>query len=102
MKPVIDLLVTLRRHELTARVAHHQMSPKEESALSVQLALVRDTVPRYILKHYDTLKREERVLGERPALLAMATLVSAYQALPRRKRRSISSFFDLATYSPRN
>ena len=78
------------------------MSPREEFALATQLALVRGTIPGYVLKHYDALKRHRRVLGERPALLAMGALVSAYQALPPRKRREMSSFFDLAGYCPRH
>jgi len=99
MKPVIDLLVSLRRHELTARTAHDQMSPCEESALSTLSALVRGTIPGYVLSHYDRLKRSKRGAEACPMLLAMATLVEAYRALPARKRRSLTSFFDLAKYS---
>lgn len=101
MKPVIDLLVCLRRHELTADTADRQMSPRERQALKTQLALVRDTIPRYVLSHYDRLKRGKRGAEACPMLLAMATLVFAYRALPVRKRRGLTSFFDLAAYSPR-
>ncbi|HWQ91524.1 MAG TPA: hypothetical protein VN673_07615 [Clostridia bacterium] len=72
------------------------MSPRERCALQTQLDLVRDTVPKYVLDHYELLRRSEPDLGECPAALAMATLVSVYRALPARKRRTITSFFDLA------
>lgn len=101
MKPVVDLLVSLRRHELTARNAIGQMSPNEKSALDVQLALVRDTVPQFVLGHYDRLKRTRRGIEACPVVLAMATLVDTYRDLPPGKRRTLSSFFDLAGYSPR-
>ncbi len=97
MKPVVDLLVSLRRHELTARGAGRQMSPCERAALQTQLALVRETVPPFVLRHYDRLKRTERASDACPLLLAMATLVHTYRALPTRKRRALTSFFDLST-----
>lgn len=101
MSAIIDLLVCLHRHETTARAAASQMSPRERSALQIQLALVRDTIPKFVLSHYESLKREEPVLDECPAAIAMATLVSAYRALPPRKRHSLTSFFDLAGYRVR-
>jgi len=55
MKPVIDLLVCLRRHELTACTAHDQKNPREESALNTLSALVRGAIPEYVLGHYDRL-----------------------------------------------
>jgi len=101
MKPVIDLLVCLRRHELTACAAQKQMSPREKTALDTQVALVRGTLPEYVLAHYDRVKRSKRADEACPVLVAMATLVNAYRALPPRKRRTLTSFFDLAEYSPR-
>ncbi len=102
MKSLLDLLISLRRHELTALTAHGQMSPREAFALKTRLGLVRGTIPSHILQHYDALKRKKRIAGERPALLAMETLVATYQGLPIRKRRTMTSFFDLAGYSPRS
>ena len=102
MQALIDLLVCLRRHEYTATTAIEQMSPREQSALKMQLALVRTTIPKYVLKRYDRIKRNEPVLVECPAALAMATLVSVYRSLPTRKRKTMSSFFDLAGYSARH
>ena len=91
MKSIIPLLVCLRRHEFTARAAKRQMSPGEKSTLKTQLALVRGTIPDYVLKRYDQLKRSKFGLQESPVLLAMATLVYTYQALPARKRRDLTS-----------
>jgi hypothetical protein len=102
MKPLIHLLICLRRHEVTARAAKRQMSPREMSALKTQLALVRGAIPDYVLNRYDRLKRSKFVLEECPVLLAMATLVFTYQALPARKRRALTSFIDLAAYSGRH
>lgn len=102
MPAIIDLLVCLHRHETTARAAARQMSPLERSALQFQLALVRDTIPKFVLSHYESLKRKEPVLDECPAAIAMATLVSAYRALPARKRHALTSFFDLAGYRVRH
>jgi hypothetical protein len=101
MQAMIDLLICLRRHEWTARTAAAQMSPRERTALRIQLDLVRDSIPEFVLGHYERVQRRQTVLDECPAALAMATLVSAYQALPPRKRHSLHSFFDLATYSSR-
>lgn len=98
---MIDLLVLLQRHEHTAAVASEQMSPHERGTLQMQLALVRDTIPKHVLGHYERLKQSEPVLEQCPAALAMATLVSVYRALPRRKRQRIGSFFDLAGYPAR-
>lgn len=99
MQAILDLLVCLNRHESTALTAAQQMSPREQTALETRLALVRSTIPKYVLAHYDLLKESEPELGECPAALAMATLVSVYRALPARKRRAMTSFFDLAGYS---
>lgn len=93
---MIDLLVSLHRHENTAATALEQMTPRELSALELRTDLVRNTIPRYVLQHYELVKQTEPVLGECPAALAMATLVSVYRALPRQKRRAMTSFFDLA------
>jgi hypothetical protein len=102
MQAIIDLLVCLHRHEYTARAAGHEMSPRERSTLQTQLTLVRGIIPQYVLRHYELLKRREPVLDECPAALAMATLVSVYRALPARKRRAMSSLFDLTGYSARH
>ncbi len=102
MQALIDLLVSLHRHESTARTAGQQMSPRERFTLQTQLSLVRDTIPKCVLNQYEQLKRSEPVLSECPAALAMATLVSTYRALPVRKRRTMTSFFDLAGYSVRH
>lgn len=102
MPAIIDLLVCLHRHETTARAAGRQMSPRERTALQIQLELVRGTIPKFVLNHYESLKRTEPVLDECPAAIAMATLVSAYRALPARKRHSLTSFFDLAGYAARH
>ena len=99
MHAIIDLLVCLHRHEQTARMAAHQMSPGELLALKLQAALVRGTLPQYVLDHYDALKQSEPDLADCPAALAMATLVSVYRALPSHRRRALTSFFDLAGYS---
>ncbi len=101
MQPILNLLVCLHRHESTAQTAEHQLSPCEKSALQTQLALLRDTVPHYVLDHYDQIKQHNPMSKECPAVLAMATLVSVYRALPARKRWAMTSFFDLAGYSPR-
>jgi hypothetical protein len=101
MQTLLDLLICLYRHERTARAAGRQMSPREQCALEKRLTLVRGTIPTYVLDHYELLKRNEPELGDCPAALAMATLVSAYQSLPARKRRAMTTFFDLATYPAR-
>jgi hypothetical protein len=101
MKPINPLLVCLRRHEFTARAAKRQMSPGEKSTLKTQWALIRGTIPDYVLKRYDQLKRSKFGLQESPVLLAMATLVSTYQALPARRRRALTSCIDLAAHSAR-
>ncbi len=93
---MIDLLVSLHRHERTAATALEQMTPRECSALEVRTELVRSTLPEYVLEHHELVKQTEPVLEECPAALAMATLVSVYRALPRKKRRAMTSFFDLA------
>lgn len=102
MQAMIDLLVSLHRHESTARMASPQMSPREQYILQTEIQLVRDSIPKYVLEHYDLLKESEPILDECPSALAMATLVSVYRALPARKRRTMTSFFDLAGYTPRN
>ena len=101
MQAMIDLLICLERHEHTADTAMRQMSPGERSALGTQTDLVRGTIPNHVLRHYKRVKRAEPDLAECPAALAMATLVSAYRALPSRKRHSLTSFFDLAEGSAR-
>jgi hypothetical protein len=101
MQAMIDLLVSLHRHESTARAALPQMSPHEQAVLSTEIDLVRDSIPKYVLEHYNLTLRSEPELGECPGALAMATLVSVYRALPAKKRRAMSSFFDLAGYRPR-
>ena len=63
---------------------------------------MRGTIPKPVLEHYELLKQKEPLLVECPAALAMAALVSTYRALPVRKRRSMTSFFDLAGYSARH
>ncbi|HYG33740.1 MAG TPA: hypothetical protein VEC99_03090 [Clostridia bacterium] len=98
---MIDLLVCLHRHEITAHKAFRQMSPGERIALQTHIELVRGAIPRFVLNHYEQLKSRCLMLHESPTLLAMATLVSAYQALPPRKRHSLNSFFALAGYSMR-
>lgn len=99
MQAMLELLVSLHRHERTVERAARQMSPLERTALDMQLELVRSTIPKYVLDHYELLKESEPVLAECPAALAMATLVSVYRALPARKRRSLSSFFDVPSRS---
>lgn len=77
------------------------MSPRERGALMLQMDLVRGSIPQFILGHYQRMRRSEAVLDRCPAALAMAALVSAYRALPPRKRHSMHSFFDLAGYPAR-
>ncbi len=93
---MIDLLVCLHRHEHTATLASSQMTARERLALQTRIELVRDTIPRYVLDHYDLLKTNEPTLGECPAALAMATLVGVYRSLPAHDRQGNTSFFDLA------
>ncbi|MBI4664047.1 MAG: hypothetical protein HY735_35065 [Verrucomicrobia bacterium] len=97
MKPMLDLLIELRRAEGTEQaVRKGHLTPREAEAVQIRLRLLRDTIPRPVLAQYAALKVSAPDLLDCPAILAMATLVAAYRGLSPRKRKKLNSFFDLA------
>ena len=97
MKPMLDLLIELQRAEGTKQLASRgYLSPREGEAARIHLRLLRDTIPEPVLTCYEALKVTALDLASCPAILAMAALVATYRALSPRKRRKLTSFFDLA------
>jgi len=100
MKTMLELLIRLNEMRCCyERVEQNaQLTSGEKAAMCIHKQLVRECLPPEVLKHYDRMKKTERVLRAFPTIFAMAVLVSTYRSLTPTGRRKLAAHF--ATPSP--
>jgi hypothetical protein len=95
MKTMMTLLIRVQQlRDCCQRTKNnHQVTEGEKSSVRLFKQLVRDCLPREVLRHYDQLKQTEPELFQSPEIFAMAVLVDTYRSLsPAGRKRLLAHF----------
>lgn len=99
MKTMMELLIRVQQlRDCCRRAANNQqLTEGEKNSARLLKHLVRDCLPREVLRHYDHLKQTEPELFQSPEMLAMAVLVNTYRSLSPAGRKRLLAHFDPPT-----